>query len=64
MPRKKAAKLDHPMIDPYAETAAFEAACDWIRKTFPNGEERYPHYTMIQVALRAYLESEKQENKR
>ena len=39
---------------------AYQAAADWVSKTFPNGEERYPHWPMIEAALEA-AEQERQE---
>lgn len=35
--------------------AAYKAAVDWIKVTFPNGEEKIPHYPMISLAVQAYL---------
>ena len=32
---------------------AYQAAADWVSKTFKNGEERYPHWPMIEAALEA-----------
>ena len=32
---------------------AYQAAADWVCTTFPNGEERYPHWPMIEAAIKA-----------
>lgn len=48
--------MDKLMLDHGAEGAAYQAAADWVKETFPKGEERYPHYPMIHAAIMAYIE--------
>jgi hypothetical protein len=55
-PRHEAAKQQGgERIDKSALDEAYKVACDYIKITFPNGEERIPHYPMIALAVQAYL---------
>jgi len=44
------------------KTQAYQAAADWVSNTFPNGEERYPHWPMIEAALEAAEKVREQES--